>query len=72
MTTRSVRRQTRIVSHLLQTDAPERLPVDTGRLYQEALRPQFHFTARQWGMNRLNPGRQQDSPLGQPGPVHCL
>jgi sucrose-6-phosphate hydrolase SacC (GH32 family) len=48
------------VSQLLQTDAPERLPVDTGRLYQEALRPQFHFTARQWGMNRLNPSRQQE------------
>jgi sucrose-6-phosphate hydrolase SacC (GH32 family) len=48
------------VGRLLQTDAPERLPVDTGRLYQEALRPQFHFTARQWGMNRLNPSRQQE------------
>ena len=48
------------VDHLIQTDHPERLPVATGPLYQESLRPQFHFTARQWTMNRLNPGMQQE------------
>jgi len=48
------------VSRLVQTDEPERLPVVTGALYQEALRPQFHFTARQWTMSRLNPGMQQE------------
>ena len=24
-------------------------------LYQERLRPQFHFTARQWTISKLNP-----------------
>lgn len=48
------------VSRIVQTDKPERLPVVTGPLYQEALRPQFHFTARQWTMTRLNPGMQQE------------
>jgi sucrose-6-phosphate hydrolase SacC (GH32 family) len=48
------------VSGIVQTDHPERLPLDTGVLYQEAYRPQFHFTARQWTMTRLNPGMQQE------------
>lgn len=48
------------VARLVQTDAPERLPVSAGSLYQEALRPQFHFTARQWTVDRLNPGMQQE------------
>ena len=46
--------------HIVQTDKPERLPVSPGPLYQEALRPQFHFTARQWTMNRLNPKERQE------------
>lgn len=48
------------VDHIIQTDNPERLPIVTGPLYQESLRPQFHFTARQWRMDRLNPGMQQE------------
>ncbi|HTI99999.1 MAG TPA: glycoside hydrolase family 32 protein [Dongiaceae bacterium] len=48
------------VAGFVQTDAPERLPVSVGPLYHEALRPQFHFTARQWTMDRLNPGMQQE------------
>lgn len=48
------------VSRILQTDDPERWPVEPGPLYHEALRPQFHFTARQWTMARLNPGMQQE------------
>jgi len=48
------------VSRVVQTDTPERLPVETGELYREALRPQFHFTARQWVMSRLNPGQRQE------------
>ena len=48
------------ISRIVQTDKPERLPVDTGRLYHEAFRPQFHFTAREWTMDRLNPGMQQE------------
>jgi sucrose-6-phosphate hydrolase SacC (GH32 family) len=48
------------VDRIVQTDKPERLPVATGPLYQESLRPQFHFTARQWTMDRLNPGPKEE------------
>jgi sucrose-6-phosphate hydrolase SacC (GH32 family) len=48
------------VDQIVQTDKPERLPVVTGPLYQESLRPQFHFTARQWTMDRLNPGPKEE------------
>jgi sucrose-6-phosphate hydrolase SacC (GH32 family) len=48
------------VDHIIQTDKPERLPVVTGPLYLESLRPQFHFTARQWTMDRLNPGPKEE------------
>ncbi len=48
------------VSSIVQTDKPERMPVDAGPLYQEAARPQFHFTARQWTMGRLNPGPREE------------
>lgn len=48
------------VSKIAQTDAPEAYPITAGKLYEEALRPQFHFTARQWTMNRLNPGMRQE------------
>ena len=48
------------VDHIVQTDHPERPPVEVGTLYRESLRPQFHFTARQWTMDRLNPGMRQE------------
>ena len=48
------------VARIVQTDKPERLPAVTGPLYRESLRPQFHFTARQWTMDRLNPGPKQE------------
>jgi fructan beta-fructosidase len=48
------------VEHIVQTEQPERLPVVTEPLYRESLRPQFHFTARQWTMDRLNPGPKQE------------
>jgi fructan beta-fructosidase len=48
------------VAGLALTDAPEVYPVATESLYQEALRPQFHFTARQWTMDRLQPGMRQE------------
>jgi sucrose-6-phosphate hydrolase SacC (GH32 family) len=48
------------VSDMVQTDRPEQLPVATVTLYRESLRPQFHFTARQWTLDRLNPGMQQE------------
>ena len=44
---------------IIQTDKPEVPPV-TEPLYQETFRPQFHFTARQWTMDRLNPGKRQE------------
>ena len=48
------------VDHIVQTDRPERLPVTTQPLHQETHRPQFHFTARQWTMDRLHPGMRQE------------
>ena len=48
------------VDDIRQTDAPERLPVVTEPLYQETLRPQVHFTARQWTIDRLNPQQRQE------------
>ncbi|MDF2440494.1 MAG: fructan beta-fructosidase [Abditibacteriota bacterium] len=48
------------MDHIVQTNAPERLPVNTQPLYQETHRPQFHFTARQWTVDRLNPGMRQE------------
>jgi len=48
------------VDHILQTNEPEQLPVAMQPLYQETFRPQFHFTARQWTVERLNPGRRQE------------
>ena len=48
------------VDHIMQTDQPERLPVVTQPLYQETLRPQVHFTARQWTVDRLNPGMREE------------
>ena len=48
------------VADVTQTDRPECLPASAGPLYQETLRPQFHFTARQWTMNRLNPRERQE------------
>src|ERR1043166_5087390 len=48
------------VDQIAQTDRPERLPVTMQPLYQETHRPQFHFTARQWTMDRLNPGMRQE------------
>ena len=48
------------VDQIVQTDKPERLPVAREPLYRESLRPQFHFTARQWTMDRLNPGPKEE------------
>ncbi len=48
------------VARIVQTDKPEQLPLATEPLYRESLRPQFHFTARQWTMNRLNPRERQE------------
>src|SRR5438876_8648904 len=41
------------VAGIVQTDAPEEPPLAPEPLYRESLRPQFHFTARQWTIDRL-------------------
>ena len=48
------------VSKIVQTDHPTFLPASAGPLYQEALRPQFHFTARQWTRDHLNPREREE------------
>ena len=48
------------IDHIVQTDMPERLPVVSEPLYRETWRPQFHFTAREWTMDRLNPRERQE------------
>ncbi len=48
------------VDEIKETNTPERRPVTTQPLYQETWRPQFHFTARQWTEDRLNPGMRQE------------
>lgn len=48
------------VAGIAQTDAPDEPPLATAPLYEESLRPQFHFTARQWTMDRLNPGMREE------------
>jgi sucrose-6-phosphate hydrolase SacC (GH32 family) len=49
-----------LVDDIVQTDSPEMLPNETVPVYSEASRPQFHITARQWTMNRLNPGMREE------------
>ncbi len=36
------------------------VPPDLTTLYHESLRPQFHFTARQWTRYKLNPGPHEE------------
>jgi fructan beta-fructosidase len=48
------------VDDIVQTNNPQRLPVVTEPLYQESLRPQVHFTARQWTIDRLNPQQGEE------------
>ena len=48
------------IDNIVQTNKPERLPVVTEPLYQESLRPQVHFTARQWTIDRLNPQQGEE------------
>ena len=48
------------VDYVVQTDHPEVPPVSTQPLYGETWRPQYHFTARQFVMDRLNPGMRQE------------
>ena len=48
------------VDAIVQTDHPAFMPAPAAPLYQEHHRPGFHFTARQWTTDRLNPGMRQE------------
>lgn len=48
------------VDQILLTDDPVTKPLNMGKLYSEPLRPLYHFTARQWTVDRLNPGMRQE------------
>lgn len=48
------------VSDIVLSSTPAVVVSTPAPLYQEALRPQFHFTARQWAMQRLNPVEREE------------
>ena len=54
------------VAHIVQTDHPESVPMLKAPLYQEALRPQFHFTARQWTVDKPNPQQREEGWMNDP------
>jgi sucrose-6-phosphate hydrolase SacC (GH32 family) len=54
------------VARIVQTEHPERLPMVRAPLYQEALRPQFHFTARQWVVDKINPQKSEEGWMNDP------
>jgi fructan beta-fructosidase len=59
------------VAHIIQTDHPEVVPMLKMPLYQEALRPQFHFTARQWTVDKPNPQQKEEGWLNDVnGPIY--
>jgi sucrose-6-phosphate hydrolase SacC (GH32 family) len=59
------------VAHIVQTDHPEQLPPYKAPLYQEALRPQFHFTARQWTVDKINPQQKEEGWMNDVnGPIY--
>lgn len=48
------------VNRVQQTDKPERLPMVKSPLYAEPPRPLYHFTARYWDNETINPGMRQE------------
>ena len=47
-----------------QDQTEEADTIKVAPLYQESLRPQFHFTARQWTVHKLNPVIRPEPPHG--------
>ncbi len=41
-------------------------PGASAGLYQEKYRPQFHFSARQWTVSKLNPGQREEGWMNDP------
>jgi sucrose-6-phosphate hydrolase SacC (GH32 family) len=57
-------------AYLREPPLPPVLP-PAADLYRERLRPQFHFTARQWTLRKLNPGQREEGWLNDPnGLIH--
>jgi fructan beta-fructosidase len=54
------------VAHVVQTDHPVRPPPAFAPLYHEALRPQFHFTARQWTVDKDAPRQREEGWMNDP------
>jgi fructan beta-fructosidase len=54
------------VAHILQTDHPAQPPDFVAPLYEETLRPQFHFTARQWTVDKRNPQQREEGWMNDP------
>lgn len=59
------------VARIIQTDHPAFVPLAKAPLYEEALRPRFHFTARQWTVDKLNPQQTEEGWLNDVnGPIY--
>jgi sucrose-6-phosphate hydrolase SacC (GH32 family) len=59
------------VASIVQTDHPVLVPMVKTPLYEEALRPLFHFTARQWTVDKLNPQQTEEGWLNDVnGPIY--
>ena len=59
------------VAHIIQTDHPEYMPPVKVPLYQESLRPQFHFTGRQWTVDKINPQQKEEGWINDVnGPIY--
>ncbi len=60
-----------VAAQELQRAGQAALPPPRPDLYKEKLRPQFHFTARQWTYHKLNPGMREEGWLNDPnGLIH--
>lgn len=54
------------VANVVQTDHPMRPPPTFEPLYHETLRPQFHFTARQWTVDKAAPQQREEGWMNDP------